>query len=58
MAKSREKIFATSGIKIKKEGLDGFGGSVYPVEFKNGKTKIITDSRRVLNFIFSTRMWV
>ena len=52
--RTREEIKKTRGIFIKKEGKDGFGGSVYPVEYKNGKVKIKRDYNSVLHFIFST----
>ncbi len=53
MAKTLEEIKQTPGIKIKREGLSGLGGSIYPIEYIKGKTKIITKSSEVLNFIFS-----
>lgn len=37
--KNIEEIKKTPGIVIKKEGPDGFGGSVFPIEYKNGKVK-------------------
>ena len=52
--RNREEIKKTTGLLIKKEGVDGFGGSVYPVEYKNGKPKIKKDYNSVLHFIFST----
>lgn len=52
--RDREEIKNTTGIFIKKEGKDGFGGSYYPVEYKNGKVKIKQDINKVLHFIFST----
>ena len=39
--KNIEEIKKTPGIVIKKEGPDGFGGSVFPIEYKNGKVKVI-----------------
>lgn len=48
-----EEIKKTQGMLIKKEGQDGFGGSIFPIEYKKGKTKVITDNDKVLNFIFS-----
>lgn len=51
--RDREEIRKTTGVEIKKEGKDGFGGSVYPVEYKNGKVKIKKDYNSVLHFIFS-----
>lgn len=50
----REEIKNTTGVKIKKEGKDGFGGSVYPVEYKKGKPVISKNYDKVLHFIFST----
>ena len=52
--RTREEIKATTGVKIKKEGIDGFGGSVYPVEFKKGKAVISKNYDKVLHFMFST----
>ena len=49
----REEIKNTTGVKIKKEGKDGFGGSVYPVEYKKGKPVISKNYDKVLHFIFS-----
>lgn len=52
--RDREEIKNTTGVKIKKEGRDGFGGSVYPVEYKKGKPVIKKDVDKVLHFMFST----
>lgn len=52
--RDREEIRKTTGVEIKKEGKDGFGGSVYPIEYKNGKVKIKKDYNSVLHFIFSS----
>ena len=38
--KDIEEIKRTPGIVIKREGPDGFGGSVFPIEYKNGKVKV------------------
>lgn len=51
--KKIEEIKKTIGMKIKKEGADGFGGTVFPIEYKNGKVKIINDIDKALHFIFS-----
>ena len=51
-----EDIKATAGIVIKKEGKDGFGGTVFPVEYKAGKIKIDTRIDKTLHFIFSWGM--
>lgn len=51
--KDLNKIKQTMGMKIKKESKNGFGGSVFPIEYKNGKAKIIQDYDKVLNFMFS-----
>lgn len=51
--KDIEEIKRTPGIVIKKEGPDGFGGSVFPIEYKNGKVKVINNIDKVLHFIFS-----
>ena len=53
--KDLEKIMQTKGMKIKKKGNNYFGGSIFPIEYKNGKAKIIQDYDKVLNFKFS---WV
>ena len=51
--KDIEEIKKTSGMVIKKEGPDGFGGTVFPVEYKKGKVKIVKDIDKALHFIFS-----
>lgn len=51
--KDIEEIKKTSGIFIKKEGPDGFGGTVFPIEYKKGKVKIVKDIDKALHFIFS-----
>ena len=38
--KNIEEIKKTPGMIIKKQGKDGFGGTVFPIEYKNGKVKI------------------
>ena len=43
----------TIGLKIKSEGPDGFGGTLFPVEYKKGKSKVINDVDKALHFIFS-----
>lgn len=48
-----EEIKQTTGLKIKKEKSNGIAGCIFPVEYKNGKAKIIQDYDKVLNFIFS-----
>lgn len=48
-----DEIKQTSGIVIKKEGKDGFGGTVFPIEYKNGKVKIVKDIDKALHFMFS-----
>jgi len=48
-----EEIKKTTGLKIKKEGKDGFAGTVFKVIYKNGKPKIDTRYSETLNFIFS-----
>lgn len=48
-----EEIKKTMGMKIKGEKKNGFGGSIFPVEYKNGKAKIVQDYDKVLNFMFS-----
>lgn len=47
------EIKQTSGIVIKREGRDGFGGTVFPIEYKNGKVKVINRIDKALHFIFS-----
>lgn len=51
--KDIEEIKKTMGMKIKAEKKNGFGGSVFPIEYKNGKAKIVQDYDKVLNFMFS-----
>lgn len=48
-----EEIKKTLGMKIKAEKNNGFGGCIFPVEYKKGKAKIIQDYDKVLNFMFS-----
>lgn len=48
-----EEIKQTAGLKIKKEGKDGFAGTVFPIEYKKGKVKVIRDIDKALHFIFS-----
>ena len=38
--KNIEEIKKTPGIIIKKQGQDGFGGTIFPIEYKKGKVKI------------------
>ena len=51
--KNIETIKSTPGILIKKEGEDGFAGTVFPVYYKNGKVKIEQNIGKALHFIFS-----
>lgn len=48
-----KEIKETKGLIIKKEKSNGFGGTLFPIEYKNGKAKIIQDYDKVLHFIFS-----
>ena len=48
-----EEIKKTMGMKIKAEKNNGFGGSIFPIEYKKGKAKIVQDYDKVLNFMFS-----
>ena len=48
--KDIEEIKRTPGIVIKREGPDGFGGSVFPIEYKNGKVKVINDIDKTFHF--------
>ena len=51
--KDIEEIKKTMGMKIKAEKKNGFGGSIFPIEYKNGRAKIVQDYDKVLNFMFS-----
>ena len=51
--KNIEDIRKTTGIKIKKEGKNGFGGTVFNTYYKNGKLKVENSPDKVLHFIFS-----
>ena len=51
-----DEIKQTSGMIIKKEGVNGFGGTIFPIEYKNGKVKIINNLDKALHFIFSWGM--
>lgn len=48
-----DEIKQTSGMVIKKEGKDGFGGTVFPIEYKKGKVKVVKDIDKALHFMFS-----
>ncbi len=48
-----EAIQRKSGLVIKKEGQDGLAGTVFPIEYKNGKVKIKQNIDEALHFIFS-----
>lgn len=48
-----EEIRNTPGLVIKKEGRDGLGGTVFPIEYRKGKVKINQDIDKALHFIFS-----
>ena len=48
-----DEIKQTSGMVIKKEGKDGFGGTVFPIEYKKGKVKVIKNINKALHFMFS-----
>ena len=51
--KDIEEIKKTTGMKLKMEGQDGFGGTVYKITYKNGKPKVSNKYEDNLNFIFS-----
>lgn len=51
--KDIEEIKKTTGMKLKMEGQDGFGGTVYKITYKNGKLKVSNKYEDNLNFIFS-----
>lgn len=51
--KDIKTIKSTPGMIIKKEGQDGFGGTVFPVEYRKGKLKIENGIDKALHFIFS-----
>lgn len=51
--KNIEDIKNTSGISIVSEGEDGMMGKVFPIEYKNGKVKIVNKENLVLTFVFS-----
>lgn len=51
--KNLNEIKKTPGIIIKKEGLNAFGGTIFPIEYKKGKIKIINNIDKALHFIFS-----
>lgn len=52
-----EEIKSTPGLVIKKEGIDGLAGTVFPIEYKKGKVKINQDIDKALHFIFSWGEW-
>lgn len=51
--KDIKEIKRTSGMIIKKEGFNGFGGTIFPIEYKKGKVKVVNDIDKALHFIFS-----
>lgn len=51
--KNIDEIKQTTGIFVKREGKDGLGGTVFPVEYQKGKVKINRDIDKALHFIFS-----
>lgn len=48
-----KEIKNTVGMYIKGEGIDGFGGTVFPVYYKNGKLKVDNSLEKALHFKFS-----
>ena len=48
-----EEIKKTSGLVIKKEGIDGLAGTVFPIEYRKGKVKVNQNIDEDLHFIFS-----
>ena len=48
-----EEIKKTSGLVIKKEGIDGLAGTVFPIEYRKGKVKVNQNIDEALQFIFS-----
>ena len=48
-----EEIKNTTGMQIKMEGQDGFGGTVHKIIYKSGKLKFSNKLEDNLNFIFS-----
>lgn len=48
-----EEIKNTTGMQIKMEGQDGFGGTVHKIIYKSGKPKFSNKLEDNLNFIFS-----
>ena len=51
--KNIEDIKNTPGLLIKKDGEDGFAGTIFDVNYKNGKIKIDSNIDNALHFIFS-----
>lgn len=51
--KNIEEIKNTTGMQIKMEGQDGFGGTVHKIIYKSGKPKFSNKLEDNLNFIFS-----
>ena len=51
--RSIEDIKNTPGLLIKKDGEDGFAGTMFDVNYKNGKIKIDSNIDNALHFIFS-----
>jgi hypothetical protein len=51
--KDIEEIKKTPGLFIKKEMKNGFGGILFPIEYKNGKIKVKNEYGKGLHFIFS-----
>lgn len=51
--KNIEEIKKTTGMQIKMEGQDGFGGTMHKVIYKKGKPTFSNKYEDMLNFIFS-----
>ena len=51
--RSIDDIKNTPGLLIKKYGEDGFAGTIFDVNYKNGKLKIDSNIDNALHFIFS-----
>lgn len=51
--KNIEEIKNSTGMQIKMEGQDGFGGTVHKIIYKSGKPKFSNKLEDNLNFIFS-----
>lgn len=52
-----EEIKKTSGLVIKKEGKDVLAGTVFPIEYRNGKAKEQEDMQKIKEYADKMARW-